>query len=69
MQVMPIAAAGLNDAINRFDISARQTVADPLDNPVQRLVEQIQARTEVKANAAVIRTADAMTGTVLDMFA
>ncbi|MDP1736683.1 MAG: flagellar hook protein FlgE [Caulobacter sp.] len=69
MQALPIAAAGLLDAANRFDASAARTAAEPLDDLVRETVERVQARTEVKANAAVIRTADEMTGTLLDMFA
>jgi hypothetical protein len=69
MQAMPIAAAGLLDAVGRFDASARRTAAAPLDNLVQETVARAQAADEVKANAAVIRTADEMTGTLLDMFA
>ena len=33
------------------------------------MVARVQAEQEVKANAAVIRAADRMTGTVLDMLA
>jgi len=69
MQAMPIAAAGLLDAANRFDASARRTAAQPLDNLVQETVTRIQAKTDFKANAAVIRTADEMTGTLLDIIA
>lgn len=69
MQALPIAAAGLLDAANRFDASARRTAAAPLDDLVKETVERIEAKTAFKANAAVIRTADAMTGTLLDMLA
>lgn len=69
MQALPIAAAGLLDAAGRFDASARRTATEPLDNLVEEQVKRVQARTEFQANAAVIRTADAMTGTLLDMFA
>lgn len=69
MQALPIAAAGLLDAAGRFDASAARTAADPLKDIVRETVERVQAKTEVKANAAVIRTADEMTGTLLDMFA
>ena len=69
MQVLPTAAAGLLDAAGRFDASAGRTVAAPLDNLERETVARIQAEQEVKANAAVIRAADRMTGTVLDMLA
>ncbi len=69
MQALPIAAAGLPDAAARFDASARRTAAAPLDELVRETVERIEAKTAFKANAAVIRAADAMTGTLLDMLA
>jgi len=69
MQALPIAAAGLNDAAARFDASARRTAAAPLDDLVRETVERIEARTAVGANLAVIRTADQMTGRLLDMLA
>lgn len=69
MQVLPIAAAGLLDAAGRFDSSARRTAAAPLDNLEREVVARVQAVQDVKANTAVIRAADRMTGTVLDMLA
>ncbi|MDP2261388.1 MAG: flagellar hook protein FlgE [Caulobacter sp.] len=69
MQVTPTAAAGLLDAAGRFDASARRTAAAPLDNLEREIVARVQAVQDVKANAAVIRAADRMTGTVLDMLA
>ncbi|NBB62962.1 flagellar hook protein FlgE [Pseudomonas sp. ODNR1LW] len=69
MQVMSIAAAGLFSAQNRFDASARRTTSAPLDNLAEETVERIQAKTAFSANAAVIKTADEMSGTLLDMLA
>ncbi|ATQ41594.1 flagellar basal body rod C-terminal domain-containing protein [Caulobacter mirabilis] len=69
MQALPIAASGLLDAASRFDASARRTAAAPLDNLEKETVARIQAQQDFKANAAVIRTADKMTGTLLDMLA
>ena len=69
MQALPIAAAGLLDAANRFDASARRTATAPLDDLVGETVERIEAKTAFSANAAVIRTTDEMTGTLLDMLA
>lgn len=69
MQALPIAAAGLLDAANRFDASAHRTAAAPLDNLERETVNRIQADNDFKANAAVIRAADRMTGTVLDILA
>lgn len=69
MQVLPIAAAGLLDAAGRFDASARRTAVAPLDSLEQEIVARARAEQDVKANAAVIRAADRMTGTVLDIMA
>lgn len=69
MQAMPIAAAGLLDAAGRFDASARRTAVEPLDNLVEETVKRSQAESDFKANAAVLRTADEMTGTLLDILA
>ncbi|GAW42250.1 hypothetical protein SH203_02666 [Brevundimonas sp. SH203] len=69
MQALSIAAAGMADARLRFDASARRTAQAPLDNPAEDVVDRIEARTAFKANAAVLRTADDMTGTLLDILA
>lgn len=69
MQALPIAAAGMLDAQARFENSARRTAQAPLDNLAEEIVEQIEAKTAFKANAAVVRTADEMTGTLLDILA
>lgn len=69
MQALSIAAAGMTSAQNRFDNSARRTAAAPLDNLTEETVERIQAKTAFSANAAVVRTADDMTGTLLDILA
>ena len=69
MQALTLAAAGLNDAAMRFDASARRTADAPLDNPEREMVNRVEARVAVEANVAVIRTADRMTGALLDMFA
>lgn len=69
MQALSIAAVGLTTAQNRFDNSARRTAAAPLDNLAEETVERIQTKTAFSANAAVLRTADDMTGTLLDMLA
>ncbi|TFW14719.1 flagellar hook protein FlgE [Brevundimonas intermedia] len=66
---MAIGAAGMLGAQNRFDNSARRTATAPLDNLAEETVERIQAKTAFSANAAVVRTADEMTGSLLDMLA
>lgn len=61
---LSIAAAGMQNAANRFEASARRTATGALDD---RAVEQIRAKQDFAANAAVVRTADEMTGTLLDI--
>lgn len=69
MQALSIAAAGMTSAQNRFDNSARRTATAPLQNLEQEVVERIQSETAFKANVAVARTADEMTGSLLDILA
>jgi flagellar basal body rod protein FlgC len=67
MRALSIAAAGMTTAQNRFETSARRTATAPLDNLAEETVERIQAKTAFSANAAVARTADEMTATLLDI--
>ena len=69
MQVFSIAASGVAAATARFDASARRTVMAPLDNLAAESVKRIQAEVALKANAAVLRSANQMTGTLLDILA
>lgn len=69
MQAHAIAAAGITSATARFDASARRTAADPLANLAGETVERIGAQIALEANASVLRTADEMTGTLLDILA
>ena len=69
MQAFSIAASGAAAATARFDASARRTAIDPLDNLADESVERIQAEVALKANAAVLRSANQMTGTLLDILA
>lgn len=63
------AVSGIASATSRFEASAARTAADPLANLAGEVVERITAETELKANVAVLRSADEMTGTLLDMLA
>lgn len=63
------ATSGIASAMTRFDASASRTAAAPLDNLAAEVIERITAETELKANVAVLRTADEMTGRLLDMLA
>ncbi len=69
MNATSIAAAGIASAVQRFDASAQRTAARPLDDLAGETVERIQAKAAVQANAAVLRTADDMTGALLDILA
>ncbi len=69
MQMLSIAAAGMMNAQARFDASARRTAAAPLDDLAGETVKRLQAKVALGANAAVARTADEMTGTLLDILA
>jgi flagellar basal body rod protein FlgC len=69
MQAFAIAAGGIAAATARFDASARRTAAAPLDNLETEIVDRIESEVALKANVAVLKTADRMTGTLLDMLA
>ena len=69
MQAVAIAAAGIADASARFEASAVRTARDPLDDLAGETVERLTAGVALKANVAVLRTADRMTGSLLDILA
>ena len=69
MQATAIAAAGIAGATARFEASARRTAADPLADLAGETVERIGAELALKANVAVLRTVDEMTGALLDILA
>ena len=64
-----IAAGGIAAATARFEQSAQRTVQAPLDNLETEMVERIEAKAEFSANIAVLKTADDMTGALLDILA
>ncbi|MBQ1542201.1 hypothetical protein C5708_15855 [Caulobacter sp. CCUG 60055] len=74
MLATPIAtaASGMMSAVNKLDVSAQRVAqwGTPLGKDVdlvQETVAQIQAKTEFKASAKVLKTADEMLGTLLDI--
>jgi flagellar hook protein FlgE len=78
MQAISIAAAGMMAAADRLSASAQRVAAGDAQAEAQSVggadyvkerTEQISAGTDFKANAAVVRTADRMTGALLDMLA
>jgi hypothetical protein len=66
MQALAIAAAGMSAAANRLGASAERVAtwdARETDTDLAKeAVEQISAKNDFKANAAVIKTADEMIG-------
>ena len=77
MQALNIAAAGMFAATDRLSASAQRTAAWGLEQTqteqkvdlAKEAVEQVSAKIDFKANAAVARTADEMTGALLDILA
>jgi flagellar hook protein FlgE len=77
VQVFNTAAAGMFAAADRLSASAQRTAAWGVEQSqaeskvdlAHEAVEQISAKTDFKANAAVIKTADEMTGALLDIIA
>ncbi len=77
VQVLNTAVAGMSAATSRFNASAQRTVSWGVDKSEagqdvdlgHEAVEQISAKTDFAANAAVIKTADEMTGALLDIIA
>lgn len=76
MQALSIAAAGMMAAADRLSASAQRVAAADAQaeansvrdvDYVKERVDQIGAETDFKANAAVVRTADEMTGTLLNL--
>lgn len=64
-----VAAAGIASAAARFEQSAIRTARSPLDSLPEELVERVEAKTALAANVAVLKTADEMTGHLLDILA
>lgn len=69
MQAFAIAAAGIADATARFEASAVRTARDPLGDLAGETVGRLTAEVALKANVAVLRTADQMYGSLLDIVA
>lgn len=69
MSIHAISAAGLAAASARFEASAGRTAAAPLAGLAEEAVERIGAELAFKANVSVLKTADDMAGTLLDILA
>ena len=66
MNAITSAAAGLMAASNRFAASAQRVASGDADYAVEA-VEAVASKTAFKASLAVIRTADQMLGSLLDI--
>ena len=69
MQAFAIAASGIAGATERFAASAARTARDPLADLAGETVERMTAGTAFKANVAVLKTADEMYASLLDILA
>ena len=69
MSAFAIAASGIADATARFAASAERTARDPLRDLAGETVERLESELALKANVAVLKTADRMYGSLLDMIA
>jgi flagellar hook protein FlgE len=69
MSAINTALSGATMALQRFDRAAVSTVQDASqgNDLVSDFVEQIDARTAFAASISVIKTADEMTGRLLDL--
>lgn len=64
------ALGGLQAGFERLDQAARRIAADGAgDDLATNVVDLLQARHQVRANATVVRVADEMVGTLLDVLA
>jgi hypothetical protein len=70
MDAISTAAAGLTAAADRFGQAAAHVAAPQGDGDfTSAVVDTVQAGVAFKADVAVIRAADEMTGTLLDILA
>lgn len=69
MQAIAIAAAGIAGATDRFAASAARTARDPFADLAGETVERMTSETAFKANVAVLKSADQMYGSLLDILA
>lgn len=72
IQAIASAAGGMMSAVNRLDVSAQRVAqwGTPLGQNVdlaQETVSQIEAKDEFAASARVLKTADQMLGSLLDI--
>jgi flagellar hook protein FlgE len=63
------AMSAIAGAVTRFDRASARIASESPEDPIRDRVEQITAQHELSANAATVRTADEMLGTLIDTFA
>lgn len=69
MSAISIATAGIMSATQRFEKAAANTARNSTNGQdiLSDLVDQIDSRNAFKANISVIKTADEMLGSLLDI--
>jgi hypothetical protein len=67
--IASIAAAGLKSSAARFEASAKRMVQEPRADLASELVEQKLAALDFEANVAVLKTANRMARSLLDILA
>ena len=65
--IFSIAAGGIAGATNRFEASAKRVAQDPHADLAGEMVEQKLAGASVEANIAVLKTANKMAKSLLDI--
>jgi flagellar basal body rod protein FlgC len=65
--IASIAATGLNASTARFTASAARVAQDPHADLASELVTQKEAATNFQANVAVLKTANSMQKSLLDI--
>jgi flagellar basal body rod protein FlgC len=68
MDAISTATSGMSAALAQFG-QAAQTIASPGGDVAQAAVQTVEAKTSFAANAAVLKSADAMMGALLDILA
>ena len=66
-EIFSIAASGIASATHRFEASAKRVAQNPHADLAGEIVKQKQAATDVEANIAVLKTADKMMKSILDI--
>jgi hypothetical protein len=66
-EIASIAIAAVNASTARFESSAKRVVQDPRADLAKELVSQKFAMADFEASIAVLRSADSMTKSLLDI--